>query len=519
MAPNKNITHTRPSPCSRTPASELNRAAHSPYTEASTRHNTAKELLGPDLFNSLLFNRATVYENRAGSFASRPVKATPPAKQDQSVVLVIDTTEDNARLSDSNFQAHQGHYGQADQSGMVSRLYDLRPRMTPKAATGSKLRGRPAATRKTPTKKMSVVTTSKKRPGTPATNTRSTKAQKTEANSKKKVDTATTESPTIGLEVVDVSSDDEDENENRPHAIQEVDSEDEKPSILDDGWLGNKSEVPEPVTPQKPSDIPIPDTNLALPTTLDHSLKNELRRKDDQYATELQLLREQLEAAKADRRHLEKQISDLELAKTHSDTVKDAKYNTLEMNFRAVHEKLETVTQERDQIRIDLDNCKATSNELARDLQSERCLRQKEREKYEAIIKDITSSKSPSSTPPDLLSENARLRTENDRLRSLGLPSPSPSSISSSQDVKASTSSSQEMIKENNIRKTYAKVKRKFDNLHSIAVDLATCTRSMDMSSFGEFGSYLRQLKKALEEDAAERTGVVHAAKDEDDAK
>jgi hypothetical protein len=290
--------------------------------------------------------------------------------------------------------------------------------------------------------------------------------------------------------------------------------------MLEDGWLGNEPEVPQLAIPQRPSGITVPVTDMVSHLAVIDNLKNELCRKDGQHVAELQLLREQLESAKADRRRLEKQVSDLELAKTHSNNVKDAKYNTLEMNLRAEQEKLQTVTQERDQIRIDLDNCKAMNNELASDLQSERCLLKKEREEHEAVIKDMTSNKSPSSTPPDLQSENARLRKENERLRSFGLLSPASSSISSSsQDAKASTSSSQEIIKENNIRKTYTKVKRRFDSLHSIAVDLITCTRSMDTSSFGEFGRYLRQLKKVLEEDNAERTGVVHVAKDEDDAK
>jgi hypothetical protein len=63
-------------------------------------------------------------------------------------------------------------------------------------------------------------------------------------------------------------------------------------------------------------------------------------------------------------------------------------------------------------------------------------------------------------------------------------------------------------VKSENIRKTYIKIKRRYDSLRSVAADLSAITVNMDLSSFGEFGKSLKQMKKALEEDW-EGNGVV----------
>jgi hypothetical protein len=60
------------------------------------------------------------------------------------------------------------------------------------------------------------------------------------------------------------------------------------------------------------------------------------------------------------------------------------------------------------------------------------------------------------------------------------------------------SSSANEDKREDNVRKMYIKTKRQYDILRSVANDLATCTRSMDLSSFGEFGKYMRKLRASL---------------------
>jgi hypothetical protein len=63
----------------------------------------------------------------------------------------------------------------------------------------------------------------------------------------------------------------------------------------------------------------------------------------------------------------------------------------------------------------------------------------------------------------------------------------------------STTPSPEEELREGNVRKMYIKTKRQFDVLHSVANDLATSTRTLDVSNFGDFGKYLRRLRSFLE--------------------
>lgn len=65
--------------------------------------------------------------------------------------------------------------------------------------------------------------------------------------------------------------------------------------------------------------------------------------------------------------------------------------------------------------------------------------------------------------------------------------------------------------KDDNVRKMYVKIKRQYDVLHAVANNLVTCTRSMDMSSFGEFGGYMRKMRSSLgyDQDALEEHATV----------
>jgi hypothetical protein len=227
----------------------------------------------------------------------------------------------------------------------------------------------------------------------------------------------------------------------------------------------------------------------------------------------------------------------------------------LRRDLEAEREKIQTVTRERDQLRIDIDNCNAAKGQLAQKLQEERVRRDEEKKEHERILEDVMKNKeAPTSDPSNdhLVTENRRLQTENESLRAAvasartpptprsasplvpSFPSSQPSQSSSYPSIFASqpspsfqppsppassTNSSAPATtnerKEENVRRTYIKLKRRFDNLHSAADNLTNSTRGMDLSSFGQFGKHLRQLRAALDEDG--KTAAYK--KDDDDVK
>lgn len=73
--------------------------------------------------------------------------------------------------------------------------------------------------------------------------------------------------------------------------------------------------------------------------------------------------------------------------------------------------------------------------------------------------------------------------------------SPAPSQLSGVSDHKQRLA---------NVRKTYIKVKKKYDNLYSVAANISIVTRLWSHSNFGQFGQYLKQLEIALDESNAE---------------
>ncbi|KAF2641352.1 hypothetical protein P280DRAFT_549075 [Massarina eburnea CBS 473.64] len=52
-----------------------------------------------------------------------------------------------------------------------------------------------------------------------------------------------------------------------------------------------------------------------------------------------------------------------------------------------------------------------------------------------------------------------------------------------------------------NVRKTYIKVKRRYDNLRSAAANIVQSTRGLDLTCFGEYGHYIKTLRNVLDEE------------------
>jgi DNA repair exonuclease SbcCD ATPase subunit len=139
---------------------------------------------------------------------------------------------------------------------------------------------------------------------------------------------------------------------------------------------------------------------------------------------------------------------------------------------------------------------------LQAQLEQERTARKQEQDHHAEVLQDILKSKTEDEHTREqvqiLQNEKARLLAENETLKTMSsavrkLPTLSP--------VPSSSSSTDEERRDENVRKMYIKVKRQYDILHSVANELAVCTRSMDLSSFGEFGSYLKKLRNSLDTD------------------
>ncbi|KAF2121774.1 hypothetical protein BDV96DRAFT_639862 [Lophiotrema nucula] len=88
-----------------------------------------------------------------------------------------------------------------------------------------------------------------------------------------------------------------------------------------------------------------------------------------------------------------------------------------------------------------------------------------------------------------------------------GRPPSEPAVTSPSVRSEIHSGASDEQTKLDNIRKMYTQVKGRYDNLYSVVKNLSSTTRDMPLAGFGEFGGYLTQLKKIVDE--AEKTRML----------
>jgi len=466
-------------------------------------------------------------------------------------------------------EAHPGH---------------LKPTMVPKKPTVSGKRAQP--TKQTPTKNTGKATLEKsKKRNTPArvTPPRAAKRQKTEANSKRKLDDkdsmgntmSTMWSTTAGKEVDLITlSDSEDEGyqyAREPWMSRQDDvtaeSEGSKIDIDDDAKPGISDSVvnSEPLhlgsTPslsferfpgwnfdgisQKSS------PNLG-PANLSprHNQQDNMAVSEKKHADEKEQLHQELAAVKAElarqKRLFEKEDSDYELAQMHSNNATSQQLQSLHRDLETERENLQTAIKDRDRLGVKLDNSKAKTSELVGELQTERRLRNEEKSEHERTLEDVMNAKStPGPSANYLIDENARLRTENERLRAAAdpfssrssqvtqapaypsiftpessqasqavyLPSPAPSSVNTPGELT-------DQQKAENLKRNYLNLNERNSRLKSAAEKLTNTTKGMDLTSFGEFGVYLRQMKTVMDSDAKKgKEKKEEAKKDEDDIK
>ncbi|KAF1946465.1 hypothetical protein EJ02DRAFT_450556 [Clathrospora elynae] len=526
------------SPASDSPITATSTAREPSTTPWSQPSFFQQQPPAPSLFASLLLNREQVYESRSSSLAPRPIEKTTLAEK-QTVKWTTRDPEDDAKPSTSDPHEHEGRYDPSNRTGIQNVLAHSNNAMVAakKTATVSKKRGRPA--KKTPAKKskgMAEDRKPKKRPALSVLGSRVSKRQQTEANSGKKVDTkgkfvltpgsASTRTPPANVKVIYISSDE---------GEMDSDHKDVEPPIVSKRALvkHEQAQITEPDTkgvfastvkfdsPDNESDL-LPGSSGEY---LQHLQYESTPIVETEHAQELQQLRQQLEAANAETEAVkaetervhqlaQREKNGVELTHVRLTNPAKRKHAILQQKLKTEREVMRVVVQDRDQLRIDLDSSRTRIAELARELEEQKRLRERDSEDHEVILNDIMRSNECKQTLGDhLQQENMRLRTENENLHAAAISrsqSQSQSSASNStlSPAPSSFSPSDEEKKVENIRKTYTKVKRRFDNLHSVAVNLATCTKSMNLSAFGEFGTYVRQLKTALEEDGMERSGV-----------
>jgi hypothetical protein len=332
------------------------------------------------------------------------------------------------------------------------------------------------------------------------------------ANIGKKVDNSGDGMPakTPAPEVIVISdSDDSDDSEN-VQTKNRVDQEENQEMLQYTRSFFPSKKAPDVSTPMKDEDVtPVPlisSRNLTPGCVVsDHaSLIEELQKVRQELQAERDLvrsLRQEMEKREASAL-LEKQKCE---ARAKQD-LEAERQNSFEqrqsyLDMQAKQTKLET-----------------EHTALQAQLDQERNVCKEEQGHHSEILQDILKSKTEDQHTREqvqsLQNDKARLLAENKTLKAMTstshkLPTLSP--------VPSSSSYTDEETRDENVRKMYIKVKRQYDILHSVANELAVCTRSIDLSSFGEFGTYMRKLRNSLDTDGRVPTGGTHGGwKDED---
>jgi hypothetical protein len=202
---------------------------------------------------------------------------------------------------------------------------------------------------------------------------------------------------------------------------------------------------------------------------------------------------------------LEKQQADSMLEKQKAETKHRQEVTNLTRDLETERQKSMDVVEQHQNDSLAHEKLKTEHQALQARYDQEKRERKQEQVNHADILEDILK---PKSEEKDAQQELETLRKTHTRLsveiaalktatavgssqsRSLLSPAPSSTSSSASDDKK-----------DDNVRKMYIKTKRQHDILQAVANDLMSCTRSMDLSSFGEFGRYMKKLKGALEAD------------------
>jgi regulator of replication initiation timing len=479
-----------------------------PAADTRRRENPSffQRLGGLELFNNLLFNREKVYQ---GLKSLSPCRTT---KHEQVAQAGTQSTESEDHIHPSIEDEDRPMPYKAE--SMIAYL-----KGTDMAV--SKRRGRPP--KKAPAKakqneRLGTATTKKRSP--PATNRteRAPKVRKTlpRANSGKRV---RGRGASVADAVVISDSEDEDLELFRRSA---TDSQTPPRQTLKIDSPGSEDDL-------KPVPMPTP-----TPTpTHSNLLEIELVRMKVAHAREVECLRLQLSASEAKVKKIKEdaahEAAELQIRQSVSS---DKHLADLDEELQTERRCTSDLTWECDHLRREMEaarSCLKGESDLIQQRDEYERLYNEEKETNAILMRGLEEKNQESTRKAvemtneiqnlakqiedlqrevsDLRGENAALRISANEAPSLAVEarvSPVPS-FSSSQSTPASDAE----LRLVNVRKTYITVKKRYDNLHSVASNISTATRSWDYDSFGEFGTYLRQLKMALGENRSEAQGAV----------
>ncbi|KAF3047631.1 hypothetical protein E8E12_011065 [Didymella heteroderae] len=278
---------------------------------------------------------------------------------------------------------------------------------------------------------------------------------------------------------------------------------------------------------------PVPMPTPTPTPTRSNNLENELVRMQVAHARVVECLRLQLSASEAKVKQIKEDAAReaAELQRRHS-VSSDKHMADLDEQLQIERRRTSDLTWECDHLRQEMEEArsclkgevdliqqrddyerlfneeKETNANLMRGLEEKDRGAARKAEETESEIRELAKQiEDLQREVTDLMNKNTALRMDTSSQYTedaSSSSSPAPS-LSSSQ----STSVSGNELRLANVRKTYITVKRRYDNLHSVASNISTATRSWDYGSFGEFGTYLRQLKMALVENGPEEQGLV----------
>ncbi|KAF2025037.1 hypothetical protein EK21DRAFT_117172 [Setomelanomma holmii] len=398
-----------------------------------------------------------------------------------------------------------------------------------------KKRGRPPKKNAAKSKAKFEGETSKKRSASKSVeDQRAAKVLKKEprANIGKKVDIRNAILATVvAHEIIDLTSDSESDEAMLRHAKQAHPSPRPEGTIVKDvDWSVTTAQKEESTYDE---DDLRPDSATSVKNDRESSSAVELHK----VRSDLQVTREEMKKLLQD---TEKREANFQLQRTKSETETRQQIYRLTKELEAEWDKSRTLTAEQNQLREQVQRsevakvkCVGLENEL-RSLQGrydkEKKAREEEQQTHANILEDIIQSTSKEDVSDGqsqannkhvqkLEDDNARLTKEVQALkavppfRSVPTLSPVPSLLPSTDDDR----------RDDNIRKMFIKTKRQYDVLYSAASNVAACTRSLDVSSFGDFGRYSKKLRVVLEIDKESQGGdssnalVIRKSDDEDD--